>query len=680
MFEALGIAFTSLWDIQVILVLILGVAIGMTFGALPGLSGNVAIGIVLPFTFGWDPAMAMYFFIGIVGSVTFAGSIPAILLNTPGTPPNAATCFDGFPMAQKGQAGKALGISATSSGLGAVFGAVLLIALIPFLRAIVLSFGAPEFFWIVIFGLFTVSYAARANLLKGLLAGSMGVLVSLIGFSNATFSMRFTGGTYYLHDGVALVPFAVGLFAVSELIRYTLRGGSITDAKLDGKISGVMSGIKEVFKHKICFFRSAAIGSGIGIIPGVGGTAAAFMSYTTAVQTSKHPETFGTGDPEGIIAPEAANDAKDGGALVPTMTFGIPGSAIMAMLLSSFILHGMQPGPLLLRDNLHIVMILIVGLILANVMTSSVGLLLAPYLAKLVNVRVAYISPIILILCATGAYVIRGNIYDVLVLGIAGFFGYALSRFGYPVVCLVIGYLLGDLAEQNYFVALGSSYGSYAVFFDSLISIILIALLAVMIVLPFVGLFKKKKGEQQQETDGPSEAVKISTKGLFRKGSVWFAVFLLFLALVFVTGAFNYNTLGRTFPLIVGVPAIGLALIVLLSEKYPWLSSRFNMSVDSLAKVQEKREGAGKASGAGRKLFVITAWITGFIASLFFIGFSITAPIFTFLFLRFHGRVSLWKTIIMTVIMAAVIIGFFNTLMGADLFKGYFFGEFLPPL
>ncbi|MFC1945324.1 tripartite tricarboxylate transporter permease [Chloroflexota bacterium] len=226
MFEAIGIAASTLFDINVIVIFMIGVIIGMIFGALPGLSGVVAFGILMPFTFGWEPSVAIYFFVGIMGSVMFSGSVSAILLNTPGTPPNAATCFDGFPMARKGEAGKALSISATASGLGAIFGVVVLLALVPIMRAAVLAFRPPEFFWLVLLGLATVAFAARGNTLKGLIAGGLGVLISLIGYSTVHLNiLRFTGPSFHLWDGVPLVPFMVGLLAVSELINYTLRGG-----------------------------------------------------------------------------------------------------------------------------------------------------------------------------------------------------------------------------------------------------------------------------------------------------------------------------------------------------------------------------------------------------------------------------------------------------------------------
>ncbi|MFC1872570.1 tripartite tricarboxylate transporter permease [Chloroflexota bacterium] len=493
MLEAIVSAASNLLDIQVVLTLLLGVTIGMIFGALPGVGGMLAMVIALPFTFGWEPSTAIYFLIGIMGSVTFAGSIPAILLNTPGTGPNVCTCFDGYPMTKKGQGGKALGMSATASALGALFGVFILMLCIPFTRAIVLAFSAPEFFWLVMFGLVSVAFAARGNMIKGLFTAGLGILISLIGYSPAILAMRFTGGSWYLFDGLPLIPVLVGLFAVSEMISYSSKGGTIVKDKVPGKLSGVFDGVKEVFRHKITFFRSAAIGTGIGIIPGIGGVVASFLAYSTAMQSSKHPETYGKGEPEGIIASEAANDAKDGGALIPTLAFGIPGSPMMAILLGAFLLHGIVPGPQLLEKNLDIAWILIFGLVIANILTSTVGLSIASYLAKLATIRVVYITPIVLLLSTSGTYLYRGNIWDVVLMMIAGVLGYTMKKYGFPVICLVMGYLLGILAEKGFQQTLQSSYGDYSVFFTRPISIVLIVLMVILISLPVINVFRSKR-------------------------------------------------------------------------------------------------------------------------------------------------------------------------------------------
>jgi len=495
MLEAFVQALKYLTHIETLLLILLGNIIGLVFGALPGLGGVTALAIMLPFTFGMDPMVAMFFLAGIMGSIAFGGSISAILLNTPGTAPNAATCLDGYPMACKGQARKALGISATASGLGAIFGLIVLALLLPVVRSIVMLFGPPEFFMLVLFGLITVAFAAKGNLLKGLFAGGIGILLSLIGYSPVFGVLRFNMGSEYLWDGFALVPFLIGIFALSELINYSTKGGVIASQE---QVSGgsVFDGVKEVMRHKICLLQSSTIGVIIGIVPGVGGTVANFIAYIAAMHTSKNPETFGTGNPAGIVASEASNDAKDGGALLPTVGFGIPGSAEMAVLLGGFILHGLEVGPQLIREHLDIVFALLLGLLISNVLASSFGLVISKYLAKLTHVNIYYIVPIVAVLCFVGAYVLRGNILDAAVVLVAGILGYFMMKCGFPNICLVIGFVLGVLAERAFHQSLMMSYGSYSIFFTRKITLIIFGLIIIVLILPFItGISKRRNSE-----------------------------------------------------------------------------------------------------------------------------------------------------------------------------------------
>ena len=498
MLEAIADAAGYLLRGDVYLFVFLGTCIGLIFGALPGLSGVTALAIMLPFTYGWDRMVAFFFFAALMGANPFGGSVPAILLNTPGIPVNAATCFDGYPMARRGEGGKALGISATASGLGAIFGVVVLIILIPAILPIVKSFRSPEILMMVLFGLACVAFAARGNMLKGLISGGLGVFISLIGYSNVFGILRFNFGSEYLWDGLELVPFLIGMFAIAEMIRLSVSGGTTVGERVSGKLSGVLDGAKEVIRHKFCFFRSSAIGTTIGIIPGVGGTVANFLSYVTAVQTSKHPETFGTGDPEGVVAAESSNNAKDGGALLPTVAFGIPGSAEMAVLLGCFILHGLQPGPLLLQEHMDIVWALILGLVMSNVLASTFGLIVGNYLARITTINVRYIVPVVMTVCFAGAFALRGNVLDVAVALGAGIFGYGLVRFGFSTICLVIGFVLGEIAERAFNMSLMISYGSYAIFFTRPIALVLFILFILVLLLPFITRLRAKSRNKGQ--------------------------------------------------------------------------------------------------------------------------------------------------------------------------------------
>jgi putative tricarboxylic transport membrane protein len=499
LFADLSQALVLLGEWQVILLIALGTLIGLVFGAMPGIGAIQAMVLALPFTFGMDPARAMFFFTGIMGAVAFGGSISAILFNIPGTAVNAATCFDGHPMARKGEAGKALGISATASGLGAFFGILVLVALIPLVRTIVMAFGPPEFFMLIIFGLMMVTFATRGNMLKGLAAAGVGILISLIGFGEVTAVLRFDfGSRNYLWDGIRLVPFLIGIFAFGELIHYAVRGGAIAtrlDTKMIGGIREALSGAREVFRYFGCFLRSSVIGVIIGILPGIGGAVSNFVSYVIAMQSSKHRDKFGTGHPEGIIASEAANDSKDGGALLPTVAFAIPGSAEMAVLLGIFILFGMAPGPFFIREHGDILWALVLGLFISNALTSTFGLLGSRFLAQLTFVPVYYLIPVIFTLGLAGTYVLRENIWDVGVAVIGGILGWSLVRFGFPLLPLVIGYILGRLAEKAFLQSLQMSFGDYTVFFTRPISLVLFVLIVAVFLLAIL-----KKGKRREAT------------------------------------------------------------------------------------------------------------------------------------------------------------------------------------
>jgi putative tricarboxylic transport membrane protein len=485
--EGFGLAFVRISDPYILLALASGSVIGLVFGAIPGLGGIVAMSMLLPFTYDWDAITAVYLFCGIMGASAFGGSVSAILLNTPGTPVNAATCFDGYPMAKRGEAAKALGISATASLLGAFFGLLLLALLIQVMRPLVLAFGHAEIFWLVVFGLVSTASISESSVMDGLIAGGVGILLSLIGLNEPTGLIRYTMGSEYLWDGIPLVPFFVGLFAIGELINYTARGGTITDLDITGDIKGTWRGVVEVSRHPVCLLRSSVIGTLVGIIPGVGGETANLVAYTTAVQSSADPGSFGKGNPEGVIASEAANDSKDGGALLTTLSFGIPGSLAMALLLSIFITHGVPAGPQLIAEQPIFIWTLLIGYVVANTFASTFGLLSARYLALVTRIPVYYLSPVIVVVALVGTYVLRENIWDVLLVLLLGVFGFAIRRAGLPILPLVIGFVLGNLAEKSFLLTIRIHDGSYVGLFNSFISW---SLIAITIAVPLLKLIR----------------------------------------------------------------------------------------------------------------------------------------------------------------------------------------------
>ena len=484
MLEAVLSAITRFQNPDVILLILAGMLWGLIFGMIPGLSGTLALALALVFIRGMDPLAGTYFLISIMGSVAFGGSISAILINTPGTPANVATCLDGFPMSQKGQAGKALAISATASAAGAVFGLIVLAGLIPLMEKLLLTLGPPEFFMLVLAGLFTAATVVRANIVKGLLSALLGLLFALLGLSCVTGVVRFAFGTFYLWDGIPVVPMLIGIFGITEVLVLSGRR-TISNVEVKG-LESKLDGVKEVWKHKVCFLRSSVIGVVIGIIPGVGGAVSNIVAYLFAKQVSKEPDTFGTGNPEGLIASESANNSKDGGALLPTVAFGISGSSETAVLLGGLTLLGLSPGPLLLLQNLDVVWTLIFGLLFSAILASILGLLIAGTLSRITSVNLSYVLPLVVMFCLIGAFTVHRSILDVIVAVLFGFIGYAMRRTGFPIVPMVIGFLLGNMAENWFFQSLQISRGNYGVFFSRPVSLMLFLMALAVLVFPFI--------------------------------------------------------------------------------------------------------------------------------------------------------------------------------------------------
>ncbi len=486
MFDSLLVAAGALLQPQNALLVILGSLMGLLFGLMPGITVLAAMSILLPFTIGLEPISAMYLFIGILGSGPFGGAVTSILFNIPGEPTSAAACFDGYPMTRRGEAAKALGLAAAAAVFSSILGLAVLIALIPMVRAIVYAFGPPEFFMLLTFGLATVAIAAPGNTLKGLVTAGLGVMISLIGYDPITGVLRFGfGSSNYLWDGVSLVAFFVGVFAVGEIISYYVAGGTIAPGgtvRVRGMLKGTLEGVRELFRHPRVFLQGAAVGSIVGILPGVGGTVSNFLSYTLAMQTSKHPETYGKGNPEGLVAAMSATN-EDTGALLPTVAFGIPGSAGTALLLGALILHGYNPGPLFITEHLEIVWALILGLLLANIIAATVGLAGANLLARLTTLDVKYLVPTILAISLLGAYADRENLWDVALAIGSGVLAYGLSRFGFPIVTLVIGFVMGRLVERSFAQSLQMSLDPL-IFFKRPVSLALFALIVLAFVVP----------------------------------------------------------------------------------------------------------------------------------------------------------------------------------------------------
>ena len=498
MYESAIPALMAMFTWPAPLYLILGTLLGMLFGILPGLGGPQVLALLLPITYGMDPNLAIVLLVGAMSSIAFGGSIPGILINTPGTGQSAATCFDGFPLAQQGKAGEAIGAAATASCLGAIFGAIVLTVLLPIGRQVVLAFSYPEYFMLALMGLSVIAVVSKGSMWKGLVAACLGLIFSTIGYDPITGSVRFTFGTDYLWDGIRLVPSFVGLFAIGEAIDMFLKRGQIAQTAYTGKIGKVSDGIIAVFKNFGLFLRCSIIGTVVGIIPGVGGAVTNFLAYGHAVQSSKDPEKFGTGDVRGVIASEAANDSKDGGALVPTLIFGIPGSLEMAVFLGALIVLGLEPGPRMMMDNPETILVLIYTLVAGNIIVGLIGIFGAAGLVKITFVPTSLLAPVIFMLGLMGAYLTHGQLADVVLALVFGVLAFAMKRFDFPRVAVVIAIVLGGLAQKTFHQTL--MLWGYKGFFIRPISLGLFIIILFMVIYPYMRSLRMKRLERRNTT------------------------------------------------------------------------------------------------------------------------------------------------------------------------------------
>lgn len=471
--------------------MLLGALIGMFIGFLPGLGGNFMLAMMIPFVFGMDPYAAFALLLGGHAVVHTGGAISAILFNTPGTGPNAATCFDGFPIVKRGEAGRALGIAMAGSAFGGLFGSVILIFLIPVVKPLIMAFGPPEFFMMVMVGVAALAFLGGKSPIKGLAVGCLGLLLSMVGEDPSSGIVRYGFGTLYLWEGVQQVLVVIGIFAFAEMLSMSQHGGTIAGDTVAQVEDSVMTGVKDILKHWWLNLRCSVIGAVIGIVPGLGGEAASFLAYAHAAQTSKHPEEFGKGSIEGLIAPESAHNSKEGGALLPTVIFGIPGSSGMAILLGAFLILGLIPGPKMISEHLPLVFNMGWTIAFANVFGAALGLLLAKQMVKLTHLRNSIIVPLVLAFAVLGAYGTHNSMGDVMVVLIFGVFGYFLKKYGFPQAPLIMGLVLGQMAETN----LNMSWDLYGIYFLTRpLTLVLMACVVLTVAYPMIKQHLRSKG------------------------------------------------------------------------------------------------------------------------------------------------------------------------------------------
>jgi putative tricarboxylic transport membrane protein len=489
MLEAFGQGLAAVLQWNAFSFMLIGIALGFWVGLLPGLGGSTTLALLLPFIYTLQPVQAFAFLLGMHSVTATTGDITSILFGIPGEGTTAASILDGHEMAKKGEAGRALGASLSSSLIGAMIGAFALAAAIPLVRPIVLAFGSPEFFMIAILGIASIaSLSGRGPraMLRGFLAGCLGLMFASVGSDPQAANLRYTLGTLYLWEGLGLVPVLVGFFAIPEIIDLAVRGSAIAGATPSHRLSGVFQGVKDTFHHWWLTIRCSLVGTYIGIMPGLGGAVAQWMAYAHAVQSAKDPldrDRFGKGDVRGVIGPGAANNSKEGGDLIPTVAFGIPGSSSMAVLLGGFFLVGLVPGPDMLTRHLAVTYSMVWTIIIANIITVGVSFLFLNRLAQLTVIRGSVLIPFLTLLIFTGSYTNNNALGDLVVTLFFGLLGYFMVRFHWPRAPLVLGFVLGKVAERYLWIST-ARYGLE--WLGRPIVMILIGLTVLVIVLPFI--------------------------------------------------------------------------------------------------------------------------------------------------------------------------------------------------
>ena len=492
MFEYLMAGFANVFQPMNLQLTVFGTVVGVVIGCLPGLSGSMGIILLLPLTYTLEKSAALVMLCGIFCGSMFGGSVSAILLRTPGTPSATATLLDGYPLAQQGKAGKAIGIAAVSSCIGGIISTICLIFIAPQLAKVALKFHSADYFALALFGISIMASAAGKNILKGLISGAIGLLISMVGTDPLVGAARFNFGSTKMLIGFPQLAVLIGVFAISEVFTQVQGGKNVVEIK-EQAVTNVFPSFKEIKGFLLAAIVGSLIGVFIGIVPGTGGAIAVFMAYNVAQKISRHPERFGHGSYEGVAAPEAANNGTTGGALIPMLCLGIPGDTVTSVMLGALTLIGVTPGPQLFTQNASIVYAIFAGMIVIQFLMLGFGVLFARVAPKVLRIPVKYLMPIIMALCIVGAFCLSNQVYHVAVAIAFGFIGYFMKKFGFPGAPLVLGVILGPIAEKNLDRALQLSRNDWSVFFRRPIALTFILLSIGMILWTVISNIRKEK-------------------------------------------------------------------------------------------------------------------------------------------------------------------------------------------
>lgn len=626
----------------------LGTLLGLVIGAIPGLAGVTGLVLIMPFTFGMEPVAAMAVLLGAFAVTATGDTITAVLIGVPGTSASQATVLDGYALAKKGQAGRALGAAYTSSLIGGVLGGIFMAITLPLITPIILLFGMPEFFLLAVLGLTMVASLSGRSLIRGLGAASIGLILAMIGYAPVQPMPRYAFGIEYLYAGLPLLPFLLGIFGLPELVDLGSKKSGISDVAREQSLGrGIIDGIGDTLKHWWLVIRCSAVGIYVGLVPGIGGAVADWFAYSYVVQSSKDKSQFGKGDIRGVIAPEAATNSLRGGELIPTVVFGIPGSAGMAVLLSAMLIHGLRPGATMLTTQLDITFSLVWTLIFANVIAACIMIGFSQYIAKLIYVPSGMIIPGIVVLLMMGSFMANFAIGDWIVLILAGVLGYWLKQAGWPRPPLVLAIVLGPIMEPALRISL-QVHGLGFLFRPMALLIIALILLVAGRNL-YLYVQSRRAGASNPEVGEGYEGNPLLSIVLTAIG------FPLFIGATLI--ALQWPNSVKQFPLVIASAAVLIFASILYvdaRESRAYVRERTGLK-------QAIRDSVMQADMPSA--LPMYAWFFGIIATAMLFGQQIALILFVVAFLALRSRYS-WKLWVpYTLVIIALIFGLYGNVL-----------------
>jgi putative tricarboxylic transport membrane protein len=632
-----GKAFLTLMEPHRLMFLALGCIMGLVLGIIPGIGGLTGTAMLLPFTFNMDPYAAFALLLGLGATTATGDPIPAVLFGVPGGAASAATVLDGFPMAKKGEAGRALSAAYMSSLMGGVFGAALMAVSIPILRPVMLFIGSPELLAFSVLGISMVAVLSGNAPLRGITAGCLGVMIAMIGTDPQTGTLRWTFDSLYLWDGLPLTPLLLGVFALPELCDLLIARVAIAaNTGMANIYKGQWQGVKDCFSHWWLIMRCSWIGGGIGSIPGISASVVDWLAYGHALKTEKGASaTFGKGDVRGVIASESSNNAKEGGALVPTVAFGVPGSATMAILLGAFLIHGLVPGPDMLTKNLSITYAMVWSVALANILGAGLCYAFSPQFAKLATLRYTLILPAVLGIIYIGAFEATRQWGDLFTLLFFGLVGWIMKQFKWPRPPLILGVVLGDTIERYLFISI-ERYG---------LSWMLRPIVVVLFALAILGLIRPLLQDIRSQ-GGVMRMLTSFQRPTFHPSQL-FTMFMIALIGAAVVASLQWDFSAKIVPLVVGTVALCAAVLSLFNEmcRKPAAPAAEGLAEHAQHEVGEKIHMdlvSDTAHLPVREIVMRAAlffgYLIGFMAVMATIGLIPTVGLFVVFFMRYEAK------------------------------------------